>query len=670
MALTGIPCAYAEWYIAEGVTEGSYTTSERFYENGKGINWHGNYVARDKAQYLWTEENKFGFLGSLENRLRPEDRNATSYDAAYMWYFNSDVNLTNDRDTCWYQASVNVIQYWQSYYGIFAKSPQDLPYGYTYDRKYLNRLQGTQSLEVGMVFYDNIANEAGYFEEATDWYLRGDTLHSSLMRSEPISSVKGYHGIETGFFSDYFSTQQSCASNTIYLNNRTSTELANAFFTGFGYTQNSAGEWNQTIKGQNVYLVVKPIGGGIEPHAITCYGFEVDAEGNLQALLITNSDDKMYGASRAYVKWNEGTKTYDLYQNEERTIGWEYSGKNWSLNYMHFIQTPELLQKMYAQYTSAEKTLSWNGKLDKWSAEYTEFTTDALPDSAKTGWDVYVDAGDMAHHNHYATYYDPTRKVEFGSHGAGQSTVTVDGTVKAAGLVLSAGNDGGYTFKGGAIDLSGTSAVSTFNLRSVVETTDGVLLKTGEGTDVFEGTEVTANMLDVDAGNLVFREDANLTAAAGNLASGATLTLSGVTANVTDMTLESGSTLAVQSPSVINGTWDIQGDVTLVMALGTSVDTPMLDIQGTLKLADSATLTLVLTGVESLPEGTQVSLFNFTQEESTIDMGRIKVSGGELAYQNGSLSFTAHSIPEPTTATLSLLALAGLCARRRRKTDV
>ncbi|MBQ5664658.1 MAG: PEP-CTERM sorting domain-containing protein [Akkermansia sp.] len=30
------------------------------------------------------------------------------------------------------------------------------------------------------------------------------------------------------------------------------------------------------------------------------------------------------------------------------------------------------------------------------------------------------------------------------------------------------------------------------------------------------------------------------------------------------------------------------------------------------------------------------------------------------------MSITA-TVPEPTTATLSLLALAGLCARRRRK---
>lgn len=39
----------------------------------------------------------------------------------------------------------------------------------------------------------------------------------------------------------------------------------------------------------------------------------------------------------------------------------------------------------------------------------------------------------------------------------------------------------------------------------------------------------------------------------------------------------------------------------------------------------------------------------------------------QLILQNGNLVLTGVMIPEPATATLSLLALAGLCARRRRK---
>ena len=40
---------------------------------------------------------------------------------------------------------------------------------------------------------------------------------------------------------------------------------------------------------------------------------------------------------------------------------------------------------------------------------------------------------------------------------------------------------------------------------------------------------------------------------------------------------------------------------------------------------------------------------------------------GYVAITGGSVAYSTASIPEPTTATLSLLALAGLAARRRRK---
>ena len=51
----------------------------------------------------------------------------------------------------------------------------------------------------------------------------------------------------------------------------------------------------------------------------------------------------------------------------------------------------------------------------------------------------------------------------------------------------------------------------------------------------------------------------------------------------------------------------------------------------------------------------------------TIDAAKApnETDGFYVALQGGSISYQV--TPEPTTATLSLLALAGLCARRRRK---
>lgn len=49
------------------------------------------------------------------------------------------------------------------------------------------------------------------------------------------------------------------------------------------------------------------------------------------------------------------------------------------------------------------------------------------------------------------------------------------------------------------------------------------------------------------------------------------------------------------------------------------------------------------------------------------DSGATGLNDSGCKIANMTIAYTAAPIPEPTTATLSLLALAGLAARRRRK---
>ena len=62
--------------------------------------------------------------------------------------------------------------------------------------------------------------------------------------------------------------------------------------------------------------------------------------------------------------------------------------------------------------------------------------------------------------------------------------------------------------------------------------------------------------------------------------------------------------------------------------------------------------------------GYSVATGNVTNA-STLDTGKIGV--GQSAWDQPVQMLIARAVPEPTTATLSLLALAGLAARRRRK---
>ena len=65
---------------------------------------------------------------------------------------------------------------------------------------------------------------------------------------------------------------------------------------------------------------------------------------------------------------------------------------------------------------------------------------------------------------------------------------------------------------------------------------------------------------------------------------------------------------------------------------------------------------------------------NLTLEKDLEDQGMTaaQVFGSNTTFTTGEAGsadnqVTINAVPEPTTATLSLLALAGLCARRRRK---
>ena len=85
--------------------------------------------------------------------------------------------------------------------------------------------------------------------------------------------------------------------------------------------------------------------------------------------------------------------------------------------------------------------------------------------------------------------------------------------------------------------------------------------------------------------------------------------------------------------------------------------------------------TIDFIGIDTLAEGqylilplneSELSTMEWNTEELTV---KGLASGDSIAWnESGTALYLNHKIiPEPTTATLSLLALAGLAARRRRK---
>lgn len=130
---------------------------------------------------------------------------------------------------------------------------------------------------------------------------------------------------------------------------------------------------------------------------------------------------------------------------------------------------------------------------------------------------------------------------------------------------------------------------------------------------------------------------------------------------VSDMTLNGGTldiagNISTGALTLIDGTLNFSGDY--VIDLG----------EESLILGDNVAITL---NVDSLDNIEGVTLFKTTGNVSGLDeltVTFVDATGTEkkaaVSFSNGSV--VTGTIPEPTTATLSLLALAGLAARRRR----
>ena len=226
----------------------------------------------------------------------------------------------------------------------------------------------------------------------------------------------------------------------------------------------------------------------------------------------------------------------------------------------------------------------------------------------------------------------------------------------------------------------------------------------GAGLSIAEGSYTGAGTLNVAGGTLTFGAKGNITLNAGGRLELQSWddAVAGVTAN--NITVSAGATLAAKAgvaalgdmPEISNHGLSVDLSCTrLTLEAGATLDAEgaCFDLNnGMLTLAvtpdASEKIELVLAGNAVYTGSEQVVLFLnvgkavFTYGEAGTTSGSLKMldaadyftgaginEATQLVYDQGSGTVYLQgvvTIPEPTTATLSLLALAGLCARRRR----
>lgn len=607
-------------FMAEGVNTSDLTASERFYDSGKGYYWNSNGYYSGIGWNLLMQaynDDSFQSLGDLVSYM-PENcqgkLNAGSPGLVISYADAAIAPLKQDSALCWAHTSANVLQYWQSYYGMFSKNTHKLPDGLTYGKQYLSSYAGTQSLKIGMLFYDNWKNEGGFMQFGALWYLQGKNAISEAECAKRMNT----DAVDGGYFAEWFADGSPSSYQTTEGWSVSLSSIGRDFAEGMGYEQID-GKWVQTVKGQIGSLTVSI--SGVGDHAITCYGFELDEMNNIKSITYANSDDSSYALHTRSVSFDFNTQSFILSTDNDED---GTNGNTWTLYSYEFIRTPDSLVKLREAYDSA---LTWNGS--EWQ------TNDGTAQQYSAGKSLVFD--DTA----AASAEGNTVKAEV------RDQVT-------APLMVIDNSEKDYE-------------ISTVSSGSI--SVSDMLLKMGSGIATVSGVDVAK--LNIQSGNLILTGKADVTALTELIiADGASLSVS-VNDSFSEsdeatVTLGAGSLARFGIGATLNANLVLNG-TELTLANGGLLLGSNLTLYGNNTLNTTlGETTVLMTGVDSLFLGDRQV---FDLSAGTIDasayFANLEEGSYSLCYHGTTLSL--QQIPEPTSFATSLLASALLFSRRCRK---
>lgn len=287
-----------------------------------------------------------------------------------------------------------------------------------------------------------------------------------------------------------------------------------------------------------------------------------------------------------------------------------------------------------------------------------------------------------------------------GVNASGNSTVEIRGNeVAVKGGTINAGASSGSVSGDTKLLISGVeSTTKADSVANATVTLSGGTVTTGHTRTLsFENTKndfSKATLTNFDVIEVKSGSDITLSGLGGatklavddgatmkmlNLVSSITVTELAVTGGST-VGLYTGATAAEASEATItlNGGTATFGEGAGLNANLSLVGATTLTVGSTgLAMGSSVTLGDALTLGNTVAAGQTLTLFSgvdtFTAAGQTLSSGAVidatsvftNIAEGTISYENGNVNLMV--TPEPATATLSLLALAGLAARRRRK---
>ncbi len=235
--------------------------------------------------------------------------------------------------------------------------------------------------------------------------------------------------------------------------------------------------------------------------------------------------------------------------------------------------------------------------------------------------------------------------------GANNSTLTVSGGEFSVAGTTTVNSGRTLTVSGGTATLNDlVIAGGTVNLTGGTTTIDGTVTVNGGTLNMTTATDLTMESVTLNAGNTITLGSDH----SGKLTTTA-LTVNGASTINADLILAQGATVNMTAAVTMGCAVTIEGGTVLTVA-----DTVM-----------TAPVTL-FTDVEGLTLGTttitEMGWYDANGILASVNGVNVTEAGQYvIGFWDGTVSVAEASVPEPATATLSLLALAALAARRKRK---
>lgn len=791
--LAALACPiFATDFIVDRVNKEDVIASEFFFDSGKGSYWEypptGDPKAYNDFKTVWESNAKvngvsdmsflgdWGKIGDTRGTVKQAGITyATAYgidEYAVSQLVGTANGISNDGSMCWAHAAANVLQYWQSYYGVFSTNKPNLQLGYAVkDKDTAIALGGTQSLKLTKWFYTAGKNGGGDVCRAMLSYIGNSS--ACMYNNQTAGTFADCYGAASGYEiyqagSAKSQSFEAKGNNDVFtLQGNTLSEKLTSLTLQALDCEIRDGQVVQRSYGNIAEFAIYPSDSSFTAHSLTLYGFGIDDTGLIDKLYYADSNDQRFQLQTYYIKLGKhGDKEHlFLYDSPDQETSVTY------FTSLSFIRTPSNLKEKGRQYWDGD--LEWSGTGENGSTwkqgAGMGSNAEALPDG-KTGWRVLVDG------TYYDSYFDENRNISFKDAG----DVTVEGKIHAGAIKISSGAtkflaanaDSSIDGTGNVTISDGASLEACLNLgeRAVsVEGSGSFTYAAKEtvklaGLSVADGASATfkdkgvyeisavgtlAGQISVkDAAEIVYRASGDVNVAKLSVADTAsasfgnggkyqvecdatmgtisvqessrlTLTSSGSDViQLAGLTISEGSVLET-SKIKVTGAFRTRASEDMaqvasaaVLLLGDAVGTtatsdPVATLNADLDLSGASELTMESTVDMSgktltLGRGTTQKLLNLLQgvngtqnSNGTYDVTLFKnvgsVEGLSSASVDADTLFTSNNLtssstlvydsdaktivltnvtfdtPEPTTATLALLGLMGLCARRRRQ---